>query len=210
MSLGRVGLIGRWKPLHNGGAILLDYACRLAEEVIIGIGSSNSDGSVQKYNARNPFTPEETKGMIDAYLSPRHANYRTLFIPDYGHMPGNSDGMRWKEHAISAFGPLDHFITGNAYVAKLLQKEYDIIPPWTIIPKEEQFPLRATEVRIAIAKGDAWKNLVPKEVAAYILHHKLDERLRREFGLETLLHLMGTAYDKEENGQQEQEHTYER
>ena len=203
MTLGRVGIIGRWKPLHHGGSLLLDHACRLADEVIIGIGSSN------KYNVRNPFTPEETKGMIDAYLSRRHSNYRTIFIPDYGHLPGHSDGKSWKEHVISSFGTLDHFITGNAYVATLLQDNYDIIPPWTLIPPDEQIPIRATEVRIAMAKGDTWKEFVPDETAAYIENHNLAARFRREFGLETLINLTGTAYKRDESKNEEQHHTYE-
>ena len=61
-QLGRVGLVGRFKPLHIGGFNLLDEACKKSDYVIIGIGSVN------KYNSRNPFTPVETRQMIQRAL----------------------------------------------------------------------------------------------------------------------------------------------
>ena len=70
MTLGRVGFIGRFKPLHWGGARALDALCSQATHVMIGIGSAN------KHNARNPFSAEETQEMLDAYLRPRHSRHR--------------------------------------------------------------------------------------------------------------------------------------
>jgi hypothetical protein len=37
-----------------------------------------------------------------------------------------------------------------------------------------------------MARGDGWRRLVPNEVADYISVHQLDERFRRQFGLQTL------------------------
>lgn len=51
----KLGAIGRFKPLHLGAAAMLEALCENAEEVVIGIGSSN------KYNLRNPFTAEESR-----------------------------------------------------------------------------------------------------------------------------------------------------
>ena len=51
-KLGRVGFIGRFKPLHKAAAIVLEEICKRSDHVIIGIGSAN------KYNYRNPFTAE--------------------------------------------------------------------------------------------------------------------------------------------------------
>lgn len=57
-TLGAVGFIGRFKPLHNGAALALETLCEQADKVKIGIGSVN------KYNLRNPFTAEESQEMI--------------------------------------------------------------------------------------------------------------------------------------------------
>ncbi|MFH1917242.1 MAG: hypothetical protein ABIJ21_08335 [Nanoarchaeota archaeon] len=209
MSLGRVGVIGRWKPLHNGAAAMLESICSQAEHVLVGIGSSNTNGTVQKYNRRNPFTPRETKDMIDLLLQPRFTNYETLFIPDYGHQPECRDGQKWREHVVSAYGSLDHFITSNPYVATLLKDDYDIIHPGTIVPRSLWTRLRATEVRIAMAKGEGWRELVPGPVAAYLKTNHLVKRFREEFGLETIM-LLGTDYSREESPHEEKLHTYEK
>ena len=41
-------------------------------------------------------------------------------------------------------------------------------------------------VRRELARGGDWRALVPPEIVDYIITHHLDERFRREFGLETL------------------------
>jgi nicotinamide mononucleotide adenylyltransferase len=41
-------------------------------------------------------------------------------------------------------------------------------------------------VRREMAQGDSWRALVPEEIADYIMAKRLDERFRREFGLQAL------------------------
>ncbi len=203
MSLGRVGVVGRFRPLHNGGAVMLEELCRQADEVVIGIGSAN------KYNVRNPFTPEETKGFIDAYLSPRFKNYTTRFIDDYGHIPDYQDGQEWRRHIKEMFGALDHFVTGNPYVAGLLRDDYDIVHPATIIPKARHLFLRATQVRIEMARGGDWMRLVPPAVADYLEKNGLVDRFTREFGLATLAELAGDRHIRGETEDEERGHARE-
>jgi nicotinamide mononucleotide adenylyltransferase len=167
-----VGVIGRFKPLHNGSAAMLDAVCDAAEEAIIVVGSAN------RYDARNPFTYEETRGMIDTYLAPRR-NYRILPLHDYGHLPGGEDGMMWKEVAIAALGDIDALVTGNAYVASLLGERYRIIHPETMVQTPSS---HATAIRAAMAKDETWEAMVPSAVAEYLRNEGLVERFRREFG----------------------------
>ncbi len=203
-ELGTVGLVGRFKPLHNGGAAMLESICDNADHVLIGIGSSN------KYNSRNPFTAEESRGMIDAYLSQRFSNYSFIEVPDFAHIPEYSDGQKWKEYVVGHFGKLDYFVSGNSYVSELLQDKYRIIHTAEKIPSEKRTCLRATTVRMEMAKGCDWKRLVPKEVADYLEKNGLVERFRREFGLETIAELSGTEYLKHETALDEKVHATER
>jgi nicotinamide-nucleotide adenylyltransferase len=174
MKLGIAGLIGRFKPLHNGGKVLLETVCENAEHVIIGIGSAN------QYNMRNPFTADETAGMINAVLEKKFSNYEIVKLDD------KFDENKWTEQVKQTYKTLDCFVSGNDYVGKLLSPVYKIVTPDDIIPAEEQIMVRATEVRIELAKAGNWKEYVPDEVAEYIVRNKLDERFRHEFGLETL------------------------
>ncbi len=204
MKLGRVGVIGRFKPLHNGGALMLDAVCENADHVLIGLGSSN------KYNLRNPFTIEESAGMVQAYLSPRYSNYQLVPVPDFGHVPEFSDGKKWKEYVKEHFGALDYFVSGNAYVSDLFKDTYVIIHPSVFIPKEKHLKIRATEVRLKMARYEDWQALVPETVASYLETNGLVDRFRKEFGLQTIAASLDANINGRESYQEERDHTLEK
>jgi nicotinamide-nucleotide adenylyltransferase len=171
--LPRVGMVARWKPVHLGHAAVLRALTSLAELALIGIGSSN------RYDARNPFTVEETEAMIRVVLGGRD-NYRLVRVPDLG------DGPRWRVMVLELFGPLDWFVTDNPYVASLMKDDYRVVRPIEIVSEEERVPIDGMRVRQEMARGDRWRELVPTEVAELIVQLELDQRFRREFGLATL------------------------
>jgi len=181
--LGVVGTVARFKPLHKGHAVLLESLCERSSHVYIGIGSSN------KYDVRNPFTARESKEMIDLILQPRYNNYSLLEVPDVG------NGPKWRELILGKFGTLDHFVIVNDYVADLLKNDYTLIPSVRLIPEEKKFPVTATMVRTAIARGEPWEHFVPESIVTYLNELKeqedkrqetLVDRFVREFGLATL------------------------
>jgi nicotinamide-nucleotide adenylyltransferase len=169
----RIGMIGRWRPVHQGHAVVLRSLCDRAGHALIGVGSSN------RYNLRNPFTDQETMDMIRLVLTGR-LNYTLIPVPDL------DDGPRWREMVLDLFGPLDLFVTENPYVASLLQDDYRIVRPIELISENDRIPLDGTMVRKEMARGDSWRYLVPEAVADYIEAGRLDDRFRREFGLQTL------------------------
>lgn len=203
-ELGIAGVIGRFKPVHKGAALMLETICEKADEVLIGMGSCN------KYNARNPFTPEETKEMLELVLSPRFTNYSVIYIPDFAHIPEYSDGQKWREYVVKQFGKLGCLISGNEYVRELLANDYKIVEPFSLIPPEKQLWLKGSHVRLAIAEGKNWEHLVPDPVAEYIKKNRLQFRLTREFGLAILAELINDDYYKgPETKEQEYKHTLE-
>ena len=169
----RIGMVARWKPVHLGQTPVLRALCRQAQHTLIGIGSSN------RYNARNPFTLDETEDMIRLVLA-EYDNYTLIPVPDL------DDGPRWRLMILDLFGPLDAFVTVNPYVAHLLGKDYALIRPITLVAEEDRIAIDGTTVRQTMARGEAWQHLVPPAVADYIITNQLDKRFRREFGLETL------------------------
>ena len=172
--LKQIAMIARWKPLHLGQAAVIRGLCAAAENVTLGIGSSN------RYNARNPFTLEETQEMLAIALSGRE-NVRVIPVPDL------DDGPRWRVMVREMLGTnLDLFVTDNPYVASLLKEFYRIERPVAFVPPNERIRVNGTMVREAIARGEDWQALVPPEIADYISSRKLDDRIRREFGLQIL------------------------
>jgi len=169
----RIGMVARWRPVHNGQAAVLRALCSNAREVLIGIGSSN------RYNARNPFTLTETEDMLRLVLDGRD-NVRIIPVPDL------DDGLRWRLMLLGLFGPLDLFVTDNPYVANLLKDDYPLRRPVELVPLSERVRIDGSMVRAAMARGERWQAWVPEKVAEYIQSNGLDVRFRKEFGLETL------------------------
>ncbi|MBN1428817.1 MAG: hypothetical protein JXB07_10560 [Anaerolineae bacterium] len=169
----RIGMVARWRPVHNGQDVVLRALFRAAGQVLLGIGSSN------RYNARNPFTLAETEDMLRLALGDRD-NCRIIPIPDL------DDGPRWRAMVLELFGALDLFVTDNPYVASLLKDDYRLLRPVDLVPPAELVRVDGSMVRIAMARGERWQDWVPEKIAHYIQHNGLDARFRREFGLETL------------------------
>jgi nicotinamide-nucleotide adenylyltransferase len=169
----RIGIVARWQPVHLGHIPALHAICDRASHALIGIGSSN------RYNLRNPFTLEETTDMIRLALAGR-GNYTLIPVPDL------DDGPRWRVMIVEMFGLLDLFVTANPYVASLLTADYRIVRPVELVPEKERVAIDGSMVRREMARGDCWRELVSGEIADYIVTRQLDERFRREFGLQTL------------------------
>jgi nicotinamide-nucleotide adenylyltransferase len=169
--VGHIGTIARWKPVHLGHAAVLEAIVDRADEALIGIGSSN------RYDPRNPWSPEESEAMVRLALGERR-NYRCVRVPDLGH------GPRWRAMVESLFGSQDLFVTANPYVRDLLAPLYRIAHPVWLIPPERQIALDATRVRHEMALGEGWRPLVPPAVAEYLDAGGLVDRFRHEFGPE--------------------------
>ena len=168
-----VGMVARWQPVHLGHASVLEGLCQTAQQVKIGIGSANT------HNLRSPFHLDEVVEMIHLTLTDFN-NYQLIPLPDL------NDGPRWREMVLDKFGPLDVFFTDNPYVSSLMQAVYPLEKPVRVVPEERRIPISGTIVRQAIARSEDWQSMLPAVVADYLIQNKLDERFRREFGLETL------------------------
>lgn len=166
-------MVARWRPVHLGHVPVLRALCDRSAHALIGIGSAN------RYDQRNPFTVDETTDMIRLALRHRE-NYTLIPVPDL------DDGPRWRRMAIDLFGPLDLFVTDNPYVRSLLGADYTVIRPVALVREDDRIPVEGRMVRAEMARGDGWRNLVTAEIAEYIVANRLDERFRREFGLQTL------------------------
>ncbi len=83
-------------------------------------------------------------------------------------------------------GPLDLFVTANAYVRDLLREVYQVVHPVTLVPPERRIPLDGTGCARpwpGVRRGGTWSLA---KVAAYLEGEGLVGRFRREFGLATL------------------------
>jgi nicotinamide mononucleotide adenylyltransferase len=153
------------------------------------LGRGGSEAAGRETRSVSPLAPlgrggSEAAGRETRSVSPlaphRRENYRLIPVPDL------DDGPRWRVMVREMFGPLDAFVTDNPYVASLLREDYRLLRPVELIAETDRVAIDGTMVRAAMARGGEWQRLVPPEVAAYMTARGLDERFRREFGLQTL------------------------
>jgi nicotinamide-nucleotide adenylyltransferase len=171
--VGTLAMIARWKPVHIAHAAVLEALVARADRVRIGIGSAN------RYDAANPFSAAESADMIRSVLD-GWSNFEIVDVPDLGH------GPRWRAMVVEMFGPLDLFVTANGYVRDLLVADYTIIHPTRLVAPERRVAVDGTMVRREMARGEAWRPLVPARVQQFLDELGLVERFRRDFGLATL------------------------
>lgn len=174
--LGRVAMIARWKPLHLGQLAVLDALVERADALTIGIGSSN------KLDLRNPFTAAETAQMLRLHLPP---TVTLVEVPDLG------NGPRWTAMVRELLGELDLFVTANPYVWSLLRDTWPLCHPVHLVPPDRRVPIDGTMVRVELARGPAWRELVSPQVAAWLDEPGRIERFRRDFGAATLAAALG-------------------
>lgn len=159
----RALFIGRFQPFHNAHLIDIRKILKEVDEVIIAIGSSQGKNTLE-----NPFSYNERKRMIEAVLkNNKIKSYKIFPIPDI---------------------PNDRKWVG--YIRKKLPKYYFVYSgnPWTLrCFKKHDFNVKkirlikgisSTLIRNLISKNKNWENLVPKEIADYIVKIKGVERVK--------------------------------
>ena len=135
-------LIGRFEPVHTGHLALLNHALKVAEKVIVFIGSA-----FQARTPKNPFTWQERADMLLGSLSEQErARVDVVPVRDY------YDEARWVsavQQAVSErtkpaarIGLVGHFKdASSSYLAAF--------PGWELIPLERQGEIDATMIRNA-------------------------------------------------------------
>jgi nicotinamide-nucleotide adenylyltransferase len=167
-------VIGRWQPLHVGQARVLEALAALpARHLVLVVGSSD------RHEPRNPFTTSERIEMLRMALG-EDARWRIVAVPDL------DDGQRWTALLSGLVGAVDLLVTDNPYVRSLVATRCKVIRPVDLLPRDRWVAVDGTTVRRAMARGEAWRELVPPAVAELIKRRGLDDRFRREFGLATL------------------------
>lgn len=172
--LARIGLVARFKPVHLGHLAVLEAALARADRLRVGLGSAN------RHDLDNPWSAAESAEMIRRALGAEAGRVDLVEIEDLG------DGPRWAALVCERLGPLDLFVTANAYVRQLLERRYALAPMVALVPPERRVRVDGRGVRRALALGEGWRELVPAAVADYLEAGGRVERFRREFGLATL------------------------
>lgn len=128
----------RTQPPHVGHIRMLENACKKADFVTIGIGSSN------KLNSSNPYTADERRLMLDYSLRDLGiSNYDFVNVPDF------EDDSNWVNYILTNCGltSKSSIVSGNDWVKQIFEPNYSVIHPFEIIPEVEIEDISATRLR---------------------------------------------------------------
>jgi nicotinamide-nucleotide adenylyltransferase len=152
---GRVLMVGRFQPIHNGHILVVREMVKRYTSVILGIGSAQ-----YSHTAENPFTAGERVEMAtEALRDEGVADFYVVPIEDI-----NEHG-RWVAHVESLVPRFSAVATNNPLNQRLFQEEgYEVCTT----PLYSRSRYSGTVIRRRMLQGRAWKPLVPEPVARII------------------------------------------
>jgi len=147
--------IGRFQPFHKGHLYSLKKCFELADQVIVGIGSSQESGT-----ENNPWDFEARKAMIES-LDLQGDSLKVVALPDY------PDDEVWLKEVKERVGNFNVVVSNNEWVLSIMQKAGYKTVETGLFNREE---LEGVKIRVLMRAGDMnWKLRVPKEVAELIM-----------------------------------------
>ncbi len=161
--------IGRFQPLHNGHLMVLKQGLKIAQNLIVVVGSSRSAS-----NIKNPWTFEQRKEMIRSCFTPEeNRRIKILGVRDYYYndhlwvadiQRQTSEFMRDGEPVAL----LGNYKDRSSYYLKYF-------PDWEFVPSDLTPELNATIVRETLFEKCEIHKGVPAPVSLWLRHWTFDQ-----------------------------------
>ncbi len=158
-------LIGRFQPFHLGHLHAIKYALSQADNVWIGIGSSN-----RSLERQNPFSSAERREMIESSLDGETLQRVGIYeIPDLG------DHKKWAESIKTIVPEFDVVFTNDKVTRHIYSRRGITVLP---IPFESRDSLSGTSIREKITDGGNWEDCVPDGTRGVLAKSGAGDRLK--------------------------------
>jgi nicotinamide-nucleotide adenylyltransferase len=166
---GRVLMVGRFQPLHNGHILVIRAMARDFPSIILAIGSAQYSHTIE-----NPFTAGERVEMAVGAL--RDEGVKDFYVVPVEDI--NEHG-RWVAHVESLVPRFSAVATNNPLNQRLFQEEgYEV----RMTPLYKRAQYSGTVIRKRILAGKPWKGLVPGACARIIGEIDGEQRIRQLAG----------------------------
>jgi nicotinamide-nucleotide adenylyltransferase len=149
--------VGRFQPFHFGHLRAIEEVMKEVEELVIVIGSAQ-----YSHISTNPFTAGERLVMVRRALGEAGIDYQRVWVVP---VPDVHLHMMWVS-ALEGYTPSFDVVFSNEPLTRRLFAEagYDV-KGIRYFDRKVYF---STGIREKMVKGEDWKNLMPKTVAAFI------------------------------------------
>jgi nicotinamide-nucleotide adenylyltransferase len=149
--------VGRFQPFHLGHLSAVKAVLEDIDELVIVVGSAQ-----YSHTTANPFTAGERLMMVRLALEEARLDSRRVWVVP---VPDVHLHMLWVS-ALEGYTPKFDVVYSNEPLTRRLFTEagYKV----KAIRFFERKVYSSTDIRAKMVKGESWKNLVPKCVAAFI------------------------------------------
>ncbi len=146
--------IGRFQPFHNGHLYILKKCLEIAEQVVILIAKSESEGETN-----DPWSARSRKMMVCAVVRGLGVEDRVAHIvscPDY------PSDKTWLAEVKKRVGEFDVVVSNNEWVLSIFEQAGVPIVQSGLHNREE---LEGVKIRRLMREGgESWKERLPSEV----------------------------------------------
>ena len=158
-------LIGRFQPFHLGHLDAVLFGLSRAENLFIGIGSSNKSNE-----RKNPFSAEERTDMIISSIESSIIDRLKIFdIPDV------DNHEKWTFEIDQIVPKYDTVFTNDEFTKTLFEKrKINVVS--VVLKDREKFS--GTNVRQLITDDKNWQDLVPQGTRKVLDKLNANERLK--------------------------------
>ena len=157
--------VGRFQPFHIGHLNALEYVSRVADKIIIAIGSSK-----EKNTLENPFSYKERLEMIKKSLTLDKDKYVIKPVPDF------RNNKLWIEYILENFPEFDVVYTSSPKEKKIFRNAHITVRSVSLYNRSVY---TATDIRRKMSAGEKWEHLVPKGTASVIKKVKGVKRIEK-------------------------------
>lgn len=159
MSVKRGLLMGRFQPFHLGHLQVVRHILGEQDEIILGIGSAQQFGT-----AWNPFSAGERLLMIIDSLMAADLPGEFYVIP----VEDRPDCTEWLSHVEALAPRFQTIYSGSSRVREISHLFKDAGYTYVDLPEFDREKYMGTRIRTLMAQGEAWQELVPKQVVEAI------------------------------------------
>ncbi len=161
----------RTQPPHRGHISMLEAACSMVDEVIIGIGSANI------INKSNPYYSVEREMMLRKSLDDKGlSNYRFIHMPDF------NEDRDWIHYILdnAQLRAGTKIVSGNEWVQNVFGEfGYQTLKPEEII-KKPLIDISATTLRsMIVEENPEWENYAASGTLHYFERFGGKQRITR-------------------------------
>ena len=149
--------VGRFQPFHMGHLSAVKTVLEDVDELVIVVGSAQ-----YSHTMTNPFTAGERLVMIRLALQEANLDSRRVWVVP---VPDVHLHMLWVS-ALEGYTPKFDVVYSNEPLTRRLFTEAGYKVKGIRFFEREIYS--STDIRAKMVKGEDWKNLVPKSVAAFI------------------------------------------